>query len=133
MRIAERCDDSYHDHVRHGIRAATRVLGSWHTATMSAQQTPGNTDGITVYWRPGCGFCSGLFRQLDKLQVPYAAVNIWEQPSGAAFVRSVARGNETVPTVSVGQVAMVNPSAQQILTAATTHAPNAVPAGYNAR
>ncbi|HEY4331792.1 MAG TPA: glutaredoxin domain-containing protein, partial [Ilumatobacteraceae bacterium] len=57
-------------------------------------------NGITVYWRPGCGFCSTLLRQLDHLAVPYALVNIWQEPDGAAFVRSVARGNETVPTVA---------------------------------
>ncbi|MCU1399561.1 MAG: (Rhomboid family) [Acidimicrobiales bacterium] len=90
-------------------------------------------NSITVYWRPGCGFCAGLFRQLDKLQVPYETVNIWDEPSGAAFVRSVARGNETVPTVAVGPVSMVNPSAREVLAAAATHAPASVPAGYNGR
>ena len=86
--------------------------------------------GITVYWRPGCGFCAGLFRQLDRLEVPYAKVDIWQEPSGAEFVRSVARGNETVPTVSIGPVSLVNPSAHEVLKAAATHAPAAVPAGY---
>lgn len=101
---------------------------------MSDQTSTGTAAaGITVYWRPGCGFCSGLFRQLDRLQVPYATVNIWEEPSGAEFVRRVARGNETVPTVAIGPVAMVNPSAQQILEAAATHAPGALPTGDTAR
>ncbi|MEO7398182.1 MAG: glutaredoxin domain-containing protein [Ilumatobacteraceae bacterium] len=86
--------------------------------------------GITVYWRPGCGFCKGLFHQLDRLEVTYSRVDIWSDPAGAAFVRSVARGNETVPTVAVGPVAMVNPTVRQILDAATEHAPDVVPAGY---
>ncbi len=98
---------------------------------MSAETSNASSDGITVYWRPGCGFCSGLFRQLDSLKVPYAKINIWDEPGGAAFVRSVARGNETVPTVAVGPVAMVNPSAKDVIQAAATHAPSAVPAGYN--
>jgi mycoredoxin len=80
---------------------------------------PATTSGssqptVTVYWRPGCGFCSSLLRQLDRYGIGYEQVNIWEQPDGAAFVRSVARGNETVPTVSVGSTAMVNPSIDQI-------------------
>jgi mycoredoxin len=29
-------------------------------------------------------------------------INIWEDPQAAARVRSVANGNETVPTVFVG-------------------------------
>ncbi|MEO6122994.1 MAG: glutaredoxin domain-containing protein [Ilumatobacteraceae bacterium] len=88
--------------------------------------------GITVYWRPGCGFCAGLFRQLDKYSVAYTKIDIWSEPAGAAFVRSVARGNETVPTVAVGPVAMVNPSVHEVLSAAAEHAPDAVPADYQA-
>ena len=76
----------------------------------------GAAPAITVYWRPGCGFCSSLLRQLDRYGLPYDQVNIWEDPEGAEFVRSVARGNETVPTVSVGSTAMVNPSIDQIVT-----------------
>jgi mycoredoxin len=72
---------------------------------------------VTVYWRPGCGFCAGLFRMLDHHGVPYEAVDIWRDPDAAAVVRSVARGNETVPTVVVGHVAMVNPSVHEIIAA----------------
>ena len=89
-----------------------------------------STSGITVYWRPGCGFCSSLRRQLDRGGVPHRLVNIWDDPSAAAFVRSVAQGNETVPTVTVGDVSLVNPSIDAVLVAASTHAPDAVPAGY---
>ncbi|MCU1395788.1 MAG: (Rhomboid family) [Ilumatobacteraceae bacterium] len=99
----------------------------------STDRTGGDQAGITVYWRPGCGFCAGLFRQLDKLEVPYGKVNIWDEPSAAEFVRSVARGNETVPTVSIGSVSVVNPSAQEVLQLAAKHAPAAVPAGYRGR
>ncbi len=95
------------------------------------EPAPATTDGeITVYWRPGCGFCSGLFRQLDQLEVPYRRIDIWTVPAGAEFVRSVARGNETVPTVSVGPVAMVNPTVHAIIDAAREHAPDSVPEGY---
>jgi mycoredoxin len=86
--------------------------------------------GITVYWRPGCGFCASLFRQLDQLKVPYSKVDIWQQSEGAAFVRSVARGSETVPTVAIGPVALVNPTPKEILKVAVTHAPAAVPANF---
>jgi mycoredoxin len=103
-----------------------------HTAWMSdaSDKQTKAAGGITLYWRPGCGFCSGLIRQLDQLKVPYAAVNIWDDPSGAEFVRSVARGNETVPTVSVGPVSLVNPSAREVLDAAVIYAPSTVPANF---
>lgn len=88
-----------------------------------------SSNEIVVYWRQGCGFCSRLLGRLDQYEIPHRLVNIWDDPDGAAFVRSVARGNETVPTVTVGPVALVNPSVVQLLTVAVEHAPNAVPAG----
>jgi mycoredoxin len=74
---------------------------------------------ITVYWRPGCGFCSMLRRDLHDAGVAFEEVNIWDSPDGAAFVRSVARGYETVPTVTVGTTAMVNPSIAEVLSVAS--------------
>lgn len=50
--------------------------------------------------------------------------NIWENPDDAAVVRSIAGGNETVPTVIVGPVGMVNPSIRLIERAVAEHAPH---------
>ncbi len=58
---------------------------------------------ITVYWRPGCGFCSSLLRGLDRRGVPHRRVNSWDDPTAAALVRAAANGNETVPTVTAGR------------------------------
>ena len=58
-----------------------------------------------------------LERELGRRGVLYERHNIWEEPDAAAFVRSVARGNETVPTVTVGGVAMVNPPVEAVLAA----------------
>jgi glutaredoxin-like protein len=69
---------------------------------------------VTMYWRPGCGFCAALQRNLDQRGVAYLKKNIWEDPAAAEFVRSVARGNETVPTVTVGDISIVNPSADEV-------------------
>ena len=84
---------------------------------------------IVVYWRPGCGFCTGLRQQLDAHHVPHRLVNIWEDPAAAAHVRSVARGNETVPTVTIGPVSLVNPTLHEVVAAAQKHAPDALPEG----
>lgn len=86
--------------------------------------------GITFYWRPGCGFCAHLHRELSKLDVPMDMRNIWEDPTAAAFVRSVANGNETVPTVVVGDTSMVNPTPGQVMAALADSAPHLVPEGY---
>lgn len=89
--------------------------------------TDTNPDAITFYWRPGCGFCMGLERRLERLGVPFEKHNIWDDPEAAAVVRSIANGNETVPTVVVGDVGMVNPSADAVLAAVRTHAPHLDP------
>ena len=72
------------------------------------------TDAVEFYWRPGCPFCIALRSRLRRSAIPFREVNIWEDPDAAARVRSVANGNETVPTVFVGEHALVNPSIRQV-------------------
>jgi mycoredoxin len=85
---------------------------------------------VTVYWRPGCGFCSSLLRGLERSGLGFDRIDIWEDEDAAAFVRSVARGTETVPTVRVGDLALVNPSTHEVLTSVAEHAPDLLPEGY---
>ncbi len=82
---------------------------------------------IIVYSRPGCPFCSSLRGGLRRSGLPFREVNIWDNPAAAAFVRSVASGNETVPTVSIGTVNLVNPSARRVLEVAATETPALLP------
>ncbi|MFA9432064.1 mycoredoxin [Egicoccus sp. AB-alg2] len=90
--------------------------------------TPPPADAaVTVYWRPGCGFCSSLFRGLERAGLPFERVDIWQDDEAAAFVRSVADGNETVPTVRVGDLALVNPSTRDVLRAVADRDPDALP------
>lgn len=81
---------------------------------------------VVVHWRPGCGFCSMLFRGLDHRGVRYDKRDIWDDEDAAAFVRSHANGSETVPTVRIGEVVLVNPSADEVVAAAERHAPDAL-------
>ncbi|MDY7101151.1 MAG: glutaredoxin domain-containing protein [Actinomycetota bacterium] len=86
-------------------------------------------DGVVeFYWRPGCGFCAALERNLTKLGLPFEKHDIWSDPDAAAFVRSVADGNETVPTVRVGDTSMVNPRPGQVVDAVRQHLPHLLPA-----
>ena len=82
------------------------------TAVTPSDDRP--TPDITVFWRPGCPFCGSLFRQLEREGVEHRRVNIWDDPDAAATVRSIARGYETVPTVLVGRVGLVNPTVREI-------------------
>jgi len=73
---------------------------------------------VVVYTRPGCPYCFTLRAGLRRSGLTFREINIWEDPDAAAFVRTVANGNETVPTVVVGDVRMVNPSARRVRTVA---------------
>jgi mycoredoxin len=70
---------------------------------------------MTLFWRPGCPYCWRLQTALKRAGVEVEEINIWEDPDGAAFVRSVAGGNETVPTVRMGTRSLVNPSPRDLL------------------
>jgi len=83
-----------------------------------------------VYSRPGCGFCWSLIRGLERADLAFERVDIWEDAKAAKFVRSVANGNETVPTVRIGDVALVNPSVPDVLRAVAEHAPDHLPSDY---
>lgn len=50
--------------------------------------------------------------------------NVHEDPNDAAIVRSVAGGSETVPTVIVGPVALVNPTTSLVRATVAKHAPH---------
>ncbi len=87
----------------------------------------GVSSAITVYWRPACGFCASLRRQLSQSDLTYTEVNIWDDPDAAATVRAYAGGNETVPTVVIGEplavdaVGLVNPSLREVQHAVERH------------
>lgn len=76
--------------------------------------TDGTPAPIDVYWRPGCPYCFSLKRALKRRKIPMRLHNIWEDPAAAAVVRRAAQGNETVPTVVIGNKALVNPSARTV-------------------
>lgn len=94
------------------------------TTTDAADDRGGAIDGVVFFWRPGCGFCSSLRSSLRSQQLPLHEVNIWEDPRAAEAVRAITGGNETVPTVVVGDASLVNPSARQVLAAVAEHAPH---------
>ncbi|MER7583867.1 glutaredoxin domain-containing protein [Kitasatospora sp. NPDC097691] len=67
-----------------------------------------------VYWRPGCMYCLRLRIRLGRSARRLHWVNIWRDAEGAAAVRAVNDGNETVPTVFVAGRAHTNPGADWV-------------------
>ncbi len=87
----------------------------------------GVIDAVHYYWRPGCPFCMLLRRALARAGIETVEHDIWDDPAAAAVVRSHAGGNETVPTVVIGDTGLVNPSASQVRAHLATVAPHLVP------
>jgi len=97
----------------------------------NATDTTNAPQQIDLYWRPGCGFCSALRRGLDKVDLERVEHNIWDDPAHAAVVRQHANGNETVPTVVIGDQGLVNPSPKELISFLATNAPHLLPAGFD--
>ncbi len=85
---------------------------------------------LIVYRRPGCPYCARLRRVLKRHGVAYREIDIWGAPEAAAFVRSVADGNETVPTVVLNTAQntrhWVNPSPRKLVATVTADAPELI-------
>lgn len=74
---------------------------------------------VTIYWRPGCGFCAKLEDTISAVRDNATWHNIWQDEDAAAFVRSVNNGNEIVPTVVIDGQAHTNPDPGLVLEALT--------------
>lgn len=72
---------------------------------------------VTVYWRPGCGYCEQLKADLGRRDVPFTAVDIWADRDKAEIVRQANGGDEVVPTVQIGETFLVNPSPDAVVDA----------------
>ncbi|TWF90864.1 glutaredoxin [Streptomyces brevispora] len=67
-----------------------------------------------VFWRSGCKYCLRLRIRLGRSARQLHWVDIWSDPAGAAVVRAVNDGNETVPTVVVTGRPHVNPDPEWV-------------------
>lgn len=94
------------------------------TADETAPDRPAADAAIVVYWRPGCPWCSRLLRWIDRSGLPVERRNIWDEPDAAAAVRAITGGDETVPTVTVGAVDLVNPSPKVLAAAVGQELPH---------
>ena len=59
-------------------------------------------------------YCKMLRMSLARRRVEANWHNVWEDPEADAFVRRVNGGDQTVPTVAIGDTVLVNPSAREV-------------------
>lgn len=90
----------------------------------SSDEVAGFGEEIVLYTRPGCPFCTALRWRLRRSRLPVREVDIWADPAAAAVVRAATGGDETVPTVRIGPVALINPGMRQVRAAVHDHAPH---------
>ncbi|MGC1207618.1 MAG: glutaredoxin domain-containing protein [Ornithinimicrobium sp.] len=69
---------------------------------------------VVIYWRLGCKFCARLKSSLGALGSKAVWVNIWQDREAAEFVRSLNKGNETVPTVLFAGNPITNPDPEVV-------------------
>lgn len=83
--------------------------------TAADAQRRSTDDGrAIIYWRPGCQYCIRLRLKLGGVARRAYWVNIWTDPEGAAAVRAITGGNETVPTVVQAGHPQVNPNPDEL-------------------
>jgi mycoredoxin len=90
-------------------------------------ERPATDAPVVVYWREGCPWCSRLLRWIDVAEVPVERRNIWDEPEAADAVRAITGGDETVPTVTVGAVSLVNPSPRVLAATIREQLPGLLP------
>ena len=72
---------------------------------------------VVMFTRPRCPQSMRLRFGMKRRKVDFSEVNIWQDAQAAESVRAVANGNETVPTVMVGDRWLVNPSSREVVDA----------------
>ncbi|MEU0031358.1 glutaredoxin domain-containing protein [Streptomyces sp. NPDC006335] len=84
------------------------------TSAREAQRRSAVDGRPVVFWRPGCKYCMRLRIRLGGSVRQMHWVDIWRDPAGAAAVRAVNDGNETVPTVMVAGQPYTNPDPEWV-------------------
>jgi glutaredoxin len=84
------------------------------TSALEAQRRSAVDGRLVVFWRPGCKYCMRLRIRLGRSVRQMHWVDIWRDPEGAAAVRAVNDGNETVPTVIVAGRPYTNPDPEWV-------------------
>jgi mycoredoxin len=81
---------------------------------IQAQEASAQDGRPIIYWRPGCPYCLRLRSRLGRQARRAHWVDIWSDPAGAAAVRAITGGDETVPTMVSGAESLVNPDASRV-------------------
>ena len=94
------------------------MIGHKPVSVPAAEGARAAADGkVVIYWRKGCPFTRRLRVTPGRRGSEAVWVDIWSDPDGAAYVRSVNDGNETVPMVVIDGEAHTNPPPREVVEA----------------
>lgn len=79
-------------------------------ADAAARKLAGASEVPLIYWRPGCVYCVRLRLALGRTGNRAVWVDVSRDADASARVRGANNGDETVPTVFLGNSARVNPA-----------------------
>ncbi|MBS42002.1 MAG: hypothetical protein CMH83_02250 [Nocardioides sp.] len=100
------------------LGAVVLVL-AWMFSPLFFPRSPGDSEGRRraaaegrplVYWRPGCSYCFRLRISLGLRAGEAVWVDVTTDTDASARVRAANGGDETVPTVVVGDETVTNPA-----------------------
>ncbi len=72
------------------------------------------TPTVEAFFRPGCPFCWRLRLSLAARGISATWTNIWRDDEARNTVRLANNGDETVPTVRIGDWMRTNPSGGKV-------------------
>jgi len=91
------------------FRSAVGSITHAEATRLLDEAAPGQ-EPVIVYHRPGCTFCARLKAALIGVQSKAYWVDVWDDPEGSEFIKSVNGGYETVPTVVIAGIPQTNPN-----------------------
>ncbi|MDN5724524.1 MAG: hypothetical protein L0G99_01150 [Propionibacteriales bacterium] len=93
----------------------TQSFRRWVTRMQSRNQPEPNYDApVVIFWRPGCGYCARLKRELGADGAKAEWANIWAHDQAMTLVKAANNGDETVPTVKINGTFHTNPDPVEV-------------------
>lgn len=84
---------------------------------MSKENEAGEVAKVIVCGADWCGDTRATLAQLNELQIPYAYVDVDQDPEAAEWVRGQNDGKQKLPTVDVDGLILSVPDEAQLISA----------------
>ncbi len=90
------------------LKNKVNAISHAEATALLTEAAPGE-EPVIVYHRPGCTYCARLKAGLTGVRNRAYWVDVWDDPAGSEYIKSVNGGYETVPTVMLEGIPQTNP------------------------